>query len=802
MQKLRKWAARLALLSVLLAGVLLSWAYWQLRASLPVLDGVVAIAGLDEEVSVTRDEVGMVAISANSRTAVARAMGFVHAQERFFQMDLMRRQAAGELSALLGGAALEFDQLVRIHQLRARARVIAGQLAEDQSAILQAYVDGVNAGLHGLAAKPFEYWLLHAEPVAWTAEDSILAAYSMYLVLQPSTPEKKLTRMNVKERVPESLYAFLRAKGSEWDAPLWGKPLLPPSIPEESSLANWSARLELPLKNNDRLEPVFPGSNSWAVSGELSDNGSAILHNDMHLKLRVPNIWFRMQIRYGEDEPSGGRYRHQVTGVSLPGAPLVVVGSNGKVAWGYTNSYGDFSDVIILEQARPGSYLTPNGEYPLETVVETIDVKGAPARRLAIEKTIWGPVAETGADGRKFVFKWLAHDVTQAIDFGILALETTENVADAIRVANRARLPSQNILLVDSDGNLAWTIIGAIPRRVGCDGEEPVSFADGSCSWQGYLADDEYPLLLNPPEGRLWTANNRVASGEMLRRIGDGGYDLGARARQIRDDLFARESFAEHDLLAIALDDRGLFLARWKEHLERLLADESVLQDDVGKALLVRLKSEEALRARRDSVAYRVVRAYRYMLRDTLFTAWLSAAYAAQPDLKIGSLSNQWEGVLWEVIEKKPAHLLPAPFASWGDFEREVLKATLLSLGADNKERLAELTWGARNTAAIEHPLSRFIPLVGSFLNAPVEAVDGDANMPRVAAPSFGSSQRMVVSPGHEERAIFHMPGGQSGHPLSPYYLAGHEAWVKGEATPFLPQATQHELTLVPQVSP
>jgi penicillin amidase len=816
MRKKTKLCARTVLCAVLFGGLLLaalgaSWVYWQLRASLPTLDGVVAIADLSEPVSVTRDEVGMVTIAANSRTAVARAMGFVHAQERFFQMDLMRRQAAGELSALLGRKAVEADKDVRIHQLRARARVIAAQLSQPESELLAAYVGGVNEGLHRLGSKPFEYWVLRADPVDWTAEDSILTAYAMYLVLQPPTPEKKLTRLNVKERVPESLYAFVRGRGSEWDAPLWGEPLLPPAIPDESSLANWSARLELPLQARDRPEPPLPGSNSWAVSGAFSDHGGAMLQNDMHLKLRVPNIWFRMQIRYGEDEPAGNRYRHQVTGVSLPGVPLIVAGSNGKIAWGYTNSYGDFSDVIFLEQERPGSYLTPHGELALEILEESIDVKGQAAQSVRIEKTIWGPVAKTGDDGRKFVVKWLAHDVTQAVDFGIIGLETSANVADAIPVANTARLPSQNILLVDGAGNLAWTIIGALPKRVGCDGEEPVSFADGSCSWQGYLPAAEYPLLINPAAGRLWTANNRVASGEMLRRIGNGGYDLGARAKQIRDALFARDSFTERDFLAIALDDRGLLLARWKTHLEQLLVEEdagqesaaqgSTEQDSVAKALLRQFRSEKDLRARSESVAYRLVRTYRYLLRDTLFMAWLSAAYAVQPDLEVGSLSKQWEGVLWEVIQKQPAHLLPAPFTSWTELERAVLKTTLVSLGiGKGGAGLADATWGARNRAAIRHPLSPYIPLLGKFLDAPIEPIDGDVNMPRVAGPSFGASERMVVSPGHEERAIFHMPGGQSGHPLSPYYLAGHEAWVKGEATPFLPQAAEHELKLVPRV--
>lgn len=798
MKTFLKWSAALAAVVALAAG----WAYWQLRASLPVLAGVLPLPGLREEVSVARDEVGMVTISAGARAEVARAMGFVHAQERYFQMDLMRRRAAGELSALVGAAALSADRDARIHRLRARARVIAADLSPYESEILAAYVAGVNAGLHALASKPFEYWLLQAEPLDWQAEDSILVAYSMYLVLQPSTPEKKLTRMIVKRLVPASLYSFLRAKGSEWDAPLWGEPLAELPIPERSTLGDWSPSVKLPLPASDRLEPAFPGSNSWAVSADLSYNGSAILQNDMHLALQVPNTWFRVQLRYGEFDQASGQYLHQVTGVSLPGAPLVVVGSNGKVAWGYTNSYGDFGDVVRLEQSDPDSYRTPAGERRLETVHETIAIKGEPSQELAIETTIWGPVAARAADGTRFVFKWLAHDVQQAIDFGILALEQATNVGDAVVVANRSRLPSQNILLVDHEGNLAWTIVGAIPRRVGCDADEPVSFADGSCSWQGYLAASEYPLLLNPPGGRLWTANNRVASGEMLSRLGDGGYDLGARAKQIGDALLAYPSFDEDALLAIALDDRAVLLERWKGHLEQLLVEHGGLQDDLSQALLARLRSEGELRATHDSVAYRVVRAYRYLLRDTLFAAWLSAAYAVQPDLKIKSLGNQWEGALWAVIEKKPAQLLPAPFQSWPDLEREVLQTTLRSLGVSDREDLARLTWGARNTAAIRHPLSRFIPLAGRLLDAPAVPLDGDGNMPRVAAPSFGASERMVVSPGHEARAIFHMPGGQSGHPLSPYYLAGHEAWIRGEATPFLPQAVRHELKLIPENSP
>lgn len=788
-----KWSIRFILLLVSVGGIAATWGYWELKASLPVLDGRIALPNLSGEVSVERDSLGMATISAKSRIDVARAMGFLHGQERFFQMDLMRRRAAGELSALVGLAALDLDKRVRVHQLRLRSQAIVERFTQAEKSILYAYVDGVNEGLHRLGSKPFEYWLLRTTPEDWRAEDAVLTAYSMYLVLQASTPEKELTRLKVKNLTPSSLYAFLRAPGTQWDAPLWGEPLLPTPIPSEDSLGGWRAHVDVPLKRSEGIEPAFPGSNSWAVAGSLSKTGSAILQNDMHLGLQVPNIWFRAQIRFGAN------HEHQVTGVSLPGTPLIIAGSNGHIAWGYTNSYGDFSDVIAIEQSTPGTYLTPNGEREFDIANEIIRVKGKEDEKLSIENTEWGPVVETASDGRKYVFKWLAHDVAQTLNLGVMHLETTESVVEAIGVAHDARLPSQNFLVVDKEGNLAWTIIGAIPKRTSCSGDEPQNFGDGQCAWEGYFAASEYPLVMNPAQGRLWTANNRIASGEMLKRLGDGGYDLGARAKQIRDGLFAHEKFDEKMLLDIALDDRGLLLAPWKQHLETLLNANAADSSPLLTELLAQLKSEKELYAREKSVAYRVVRAYRYLLRDVLYQAWLADAYAAQPDLKIGSLSNQWEGVIWQVIQQRPIHLLPKPYTSWQSLELDVLKTTLESLQIQDTKALANVTWGARNQAAIRHPLSRFVPLLGKYLDAPRESLDGDANMPRVAAPTFGSSERMVVSPGHEENAIFHMPGGQSGHPLSPFYLAGHEAWVKGEPTPFLPQKTEHQFKLVPQ---
>ncbi|NQD37279.1 penicillin acylase family protein [Permianibacter sp. IMCC34836] len=782
-----------SLLILVLAGAALLWAYWQLDASLPLLDGRLPVKGLQAEVSISRDALGTATLRGRDRVDVARALGFVHAQERFFQMDLLRRRAAGELSALVGKAALDVDKSVRRHRLRWRAEQIVASLPPDQLPILNAYVDGVNAGLDTLAEKPFEYFLLASTPQRWQAADTILAAYAMYLTLQASDGEVELTRLQAKQHLPAALYNFLRAPGSDWDAPLFGEALQASPLPDAASLANWQARLDTPIWDAQRPDAVFPGSNNWAVAGQLTHNGAAMLENDMHLGLQVPNIWFRTRLQYGSAE--GER---DVVGVSLPGTPMMIVGSNGQVAWGFTNSYGDYSDVISLEQPDPAHYQTPEGLHELAIVKETIAVKGEQPVALTIEETMWGPVIHTDADGKRYAFRWVAHDTTQAVNFGLLEIERSQNVLQALQLAKQARVPSQNFVAADRDGNIGWTIIGAIPRRIGFSGTEPVSWASGGYRWDGYREPDEYPEVLNPLDGRIWTANARVVSGDALNVLGDGGYDFGARAKQIRDDLRSRQQFSETDLLDVALDDRAPVLDRWQQHLLTVLDDAAVQ----GHPLRAEAREQIAKwrgRATADSVDYRLVRGFRYLLRDALYRAWLHELYAINPELKPSALSNHWEGLVWQVLQQQPPQFLPQGYANWHDFELAVVDALLGGLTA-NGHALTERDWGDKNTAAIRHPLSRFVPLVGRYLDAPAEPLPGDANMPRVQAPAFGSSERMIVSPGHEANGLFHMPGGQSGHPLSPFYLSGHEAWVKGQPTPLLPGEPVHTLVLQPEI--
>lgn len=281
----------------------------------------------------------------------------------------------------------------------------------------------------------------------------------------------------------------------------------------------------------------------------------------------------------------------------------------------------------------------------------------------------------------------------------------------------------------------------------------------------------------------------------MLAKIGDGGFDLGARARQIRDDLLAVERATETDLLEIQLDDRALFLERWQRQLLDVL-DSVGPTENRAYAELRQLVSEWGGRAAVDSVGYRMVRAYRLNVERHLFEPITADCKAADERFDYGQL-NQLEGPLWSLVEERPLHFLPLEFTDWQELFESAVDDTLTYF-SDEETALRNRTWGERNTVRIHHPLSAFLPFATEWLNMPADRLPGDSNMPRVQAPTHGASERFVVSPGHEEEGIFHMPGGQSGHPLSPFFRAGHEAWVTGEPTPFLPGATVHTLELVP----
>jgi penicillin amidase len=511
----------------------------------------------------------------------------------------------------------------------------------------------------------------------------------------------------------------------------------------------------------------------------------------MHRGLTVPGIWYQARLIIDGDEP------RDVTGVILPGTPFVIGGSNGMIAWGNTNSYGDWSDAVVLQ---PGTsertYRNGDNELPFTEIKERIEVKGGEPVEYLIRETIWGPVHDrmTYPDG-EIAVSWTAHSAA-SLNLNLLRLETATSVTEALDIANTMGGPPQNFVVGDAQGHVGWTIAGQIPIRTGYDPFLPADWSDGS-GWAGWVEPDNVPRIVNPESARIWTANARVADGEALEVIGDSGYDLGARARQIRDSLFEKDSFDASDMLAIQIDDRALFLSRWRDLLLREISA-STVDGDAGLAEYRRLVDEWIPRAVPDSVGYRLVRTFRLEVQTRLFHALMRPARAEYGDDVELRISNQFEGPLWALVNQQPEHLLPGQFDNWQELFVDSVQASIRHFEENYGESLGERTWGERNTVAIRHMLSGAVPLFAGFLDIPDEPLAGDVDMPRAQGRHFGASQRFSVSPGDEQNGIMHIPAGQSGHPLSPYYVNGHRDWAEGKPSPFLPGEMQHKLLLIP----
>lgn len=788
---MRKWLLRILAIAACLVLGAFGIAAWLLRGSLPALDGTIATAGVDAPATIVRDAAGVPVITASSRPDLAFATGFAHAQDRYFQMDLVRRQAAGELSALFGRVALDADRHYRFHRFRSVARGVLEELPAEHRRLLDRYAEGVNAGLASLDARPFEYFVLGKRPAAWTAEDSLLVVYAMFLQLNDSRARHDLRHGLAHRALPGEVYAWLFPDGSPWDAPLSGDVREPRPVPPPGLLSLRDAPASRAAFAPAEPAPPVLGSNNWAVGGALTRSGRAMLANDMHLGLGVPNIWYRARlVQAGPD----GR---DVTGVTLPGVPLLVAGSNGHVAWGYTNSYGDWTDaVVVLPGATPGTYRTAAGDRPFVLHRETIEVAGEGDVEYTVRETIWGPIDETldYPDG-EIAVSWTAHHA-RAVNMNLLELETARSVDAALDIANTVGIPPQNFVTGDAAGNIGWTIAGQIPVR---RGYEPGRPADWSAvpGWTGWLDPKSFPRIVNPPDARLWTANARVVDGEALEAIGDGGYDLGARAKQIRDALRAQESFTEEDMLALQTDDRALFLTPWRDLLLDLL-DSPGRADDPALMEYLDLARNWTARAAPDSVGYRLVRAFRLEVRARVFEGLMAPVRAEYETLPAWTIDAQFEAPLWQLVTQRPPHLLPAGYDSWEALLLAAVRANLENWEEEYGAALEQRTWGEMNTLVMRHPLSSSLPFVGGWLDMPAAAMAGDANMPRAQGADWGASQRIVVSPGDEANGLMHMPGGQSGHPLSDFYRAGHDDWLHGEPAPFLPGPARHTLKLVP----
>ncbi len=499
MPRLARWLGWGLLGLLLLSAIGLGGGYLWLRQSLPQVDGEIRVPGLGAPVTVVRDQWAIPHIEAESFTDALFALGFVHGQDRLWQMEFQRRVGAGRLSEIVGGAALPTDRFMRTLGLYRRAAAGLAHLSPATRTWLEAYAAGVNAYLKARTGPlPPEFLILGEHEIEpWTVADSLVWLRVMALDLGTNYQDE-LLRARLSTRLSDQQIADI-----------W------PDYPADApiTLAGLTRGLGL-----EALAAVLPaaaaardGSNAWVLAGSRTRTGAPLLANDPHLGLQAPGVWYLAHLKTQDDE---------LIGATLPGVPAIVLGHNGAVAWGLTNTGADVEDLFIerLDSADTSRYLTPDGSAPFTVREEVIKVKGAAPVTITVRETRHGPVlsdlmadaATTFGADRVLALAWtgLADDDRTAE--ALLALDQARDWPSFVEATRAVGAPMQNILYADTRGHIGFIAPGRVPIRRQGDGRWPVAGWSGDYDWQGWIPFDALPRALDPKDGLVFNANNRI----------------------------------------------------------------------------------------------------------------------------------------------------------------------------------------------------------------------------------------------------------------------------------------------------
>ncbi|MGQ0592989.1 MAG: penicillin acylase family protein [Gammaproteobacteria bacterium] len=784
---IRYWVAWVAVAAAIVGGL----GFAALRLSLPG-EGQASVYGLSAPVSVAMDRFGVPLISAGSRLDAFRALGYVSARDRLFQMDVLRRKSAGRLAEIFGEAAVGTDREQRVFGFEGVTREVARRIPTDQREALAAYADGVNGAIERMTVLPFEFLLLGHRPERWRIEDSLLVVLGMFDTLSKSEWEERM--LSVMERaLPSEVYRFLTPETDHYTRSVLGEgeferraERVPVEVLRSLLGSDGQGQKQADLV---RTSLVQPGSNAWAVAGVKTQDGRAILANDMHLAISVPSVWYRCQLRFeGVD----------IDGVNLPGTPLIIAGATRRLAWGMTTLIADVLDLVKIEvnPEDPEEYRTPEGWRRFEKRHESIGVKGASARGIDIKTTIWGPVAMKPLLGQPVAIHWTALD-PEAVNIGLLDIDQAETLEQGLTVMNKTGGPPLNVILADNSGRVAWTTMGRLPLRRGFDGAVSRSWTDGSVGWTGYIPPAELPRGVDPPQGFVVSANNRAVGKDYPYPIGHG-FASGYRAYRIAERLRAMDRIEEEDMLRLQLDTTAGAYGFYRDIALGALTPKALKDKPGRRELRDHLEAWDG-RAEVGSLGLGVLIRFREALAKAVFEPLLRSCRALDE-----AFQYHWVHLdlpLQAVLTAKDPRLVPEreSHSDWDAFLLAKLEESAQALMQQHSvESLRDLTWGRINVAEYAHPLSGGLPGLGIFLDLPRDPLPGCGFCVRVDSARGGASERLVVSPAHPEDGILKIPGGQSGHPLSPHYRDQHPYWVNGLPIPFRSGETTHSLQLVP----
>ena len=757
-----------------------------LRSSLPQQDGRLVLSGLGSDVRISRDEHDIPTIAAATDRDAAFALGFVHAQDRLFQMDVMRRFGAGRLSEWFGPATLHADRFSRTLGLYRLAERQYALLSPDLRAVLDAYAAGVNAYLtHHEGALPPEYQLLRVTPEPWRPADTLVWGKLMDLQLAANFRSELLHARLAQRLTPEQLDILYPAHDHDGAVTLGGGSAALKGLPLDAIYAS------LP----SLVGPTF-ASNNWVVDGQHTVSGKPLLANDPHLGFSTPSVWYMARIA----TPDGVR-----EGVTAPGAPFIVIGHNGRIAWGFTTTASDVEDLFIerVDPADGTRYLTPAGSEAFATRREEIRVKGADTVTLTVRSTRHGPVisdlgggyAQPAPAGAVLALAatWLAEDdrSPEAV-WGIDHAGNWQEFRDALKdfVA-----PQQNMVYADVDGHIGFIAPARVPIRAKGDGWMPAPGWSGEYEWTGVIPFDDLPQALDPPSGRFVSANNKIVPDSYPYFLGRG-WDLPNRARRINELLDATPKQSPEATAAIQADT----LSPMARDLLPLMLEAPPKSKEAADAL-ERLKSWDQ-RMERDQTA------------PLIFAAWLRAFNRALFAGKLGVAFDDYWDLHPDVIR-----LILTEHTDWCEAapaEATASCAPLLAAALD--DALAELRqrygddmnswqWGRAHVAQFANQFWASLPVIGGLIALDIPADGGYDTINRGAgrisnsdnpyADTHGSTLRMIVDLSDIAASRFMIAPGQSGNPLSPYYGDLLQAW-RNVTSLTLGKAAAHTLVLAP----
>jgi penicillin G amidase len=803
--------------------------WWVFHRGLPQLDGTHQIAELKSEVTVLRDAKGVPHIRAQSREDVFTAQGYVMAQDRLWQMDLVRRASSGRLAEILGAAALPVDRSFRLLGLGPAAERDVSLLDAEERAALDAFARGVNRYIAEKHPLPVEFTILRYDPEPWRPADSLLVVGYMYQSLTTSW-RWDLNRLEVSARIGKERADFFYDQTSPYDHPIVGaqtaapKKAAPPapqnapnpigdSAPalfnaansdstaaqpvDDSSSILWGFAQKTLFEFDEQVRAAF-GSNNWVVDGTHTASGKPLLANDTHLALSTPSIWYIVNL----SAPGWN-----AEGFTLPGVPGIVIGHNDQIAWGATNDGADVQDLFAetFNPANPLEYRVNGKWVAAETRKEIINVHGRAPETLDVIVTRHGPVMSLH-DGTGYALKWtatepggLAHSY-----FGIQFARNWKEFRESLREAFG---PGQNLVYADVEGHIGFIVAAKIPIRK-CVAFPPAGSplpADTPCgaapmpgdtddfAWNGYIPFDELPQVLDSPGGIIATANAQVA-GPAYPHFMTATWMTPWRVDRIFTLLgVPGKKFQPEDFNAIQndiVDDFGMIVAK-----SLVKAVENAKPKDERTAKLIQMLASWDGQMKSASVeATFVVQTERAIARN-LFHPYMADTLPIYP---------RGDVFVEKVLRERPAMWLPAEFHSYDDFliaSADLAVAELTT--ASGQTDISKWAWGKRNALFMAHALGQTGFLARIFSIGPIEQ-SGSTGCIKAMGPTYGPSMRLVADTSDWDRSLMEITTGESGQVSSDNYRDQFPEWFAGRtmlaafSAAAVQRSTAHTLRLLP----